>query len=629
MCGITGIYGIERRDLFPEACAAVGRMTDAIAHRGPDASGVWMEEDEVVLGHRRLSIIDTRDVSNQPFIDSVTGDVLVFNGEVYNYRKLRAELSGSYAFKTDSDTEVVLAAMQVWGRAALQEFNGMFAFAYWNQSQRELLIARDRMGIKPVYYTQARGAVLFSSEVRSLLASDWVERRHDPVALVDYLRYQTVHAPRTMVEGIRLLEPGHWLRLNGEEMETGCWWDAAAAADPSTQKPREEHLKTVRDTLRDAVELRMRSDVPLGAFLSGGIDSSAIVGLMKEATDQRVSTFSVTFNEGEFDESPYSRLIAKRFDTDHHEIRLTPDAFLQEVPAALDAMDHPSGDGPNTYVVSRATKEAGITVALSGLGGDELFAGYPVFKRTREMWEKRWLSSWPRGLRKMVGAAYAGYKKEGTAYKMADILAGDYFDLEHTYPLSRQVFLERDIRQLTPDLTTTPNAVFQWLQSALAHKTAGSNLPMLSQVSLAEMWTYMGHTLLRDTDQMSMAHALEVRVPFLDHRLVAAALSIDDDAKWPTSPKQLLTDALPDLLPREVIDRPKMGFTLPWEVWMKSSLKPLCKKGLSFLSNLESVDSREVEGIWEAFLGGNPRWSFSRIWSLVVLGYWMERNGIN
>ena len=376
------------------------------------------------------------------------------------------------------------------------------------------------------------------------------------------------------------------------------------------------------------MELRLRSDVPLGAFLSGGIDSSAIVGLMKQATEQRISTFSVTFNEGEFDESPYSRLIAQRFDTDHHEIRLTPDAFLEDVPSALEAMDHPSGDGPNTYVVSKATKAAGITVALSGLGGDELFAGYPVFQRTKSLWDQRWLGSWPKGLRKLAGGAYAAYKKDITAYKKAEALAGDYFDLLHTYPLSRQVFLERDIRRLAPGLAAHPNAVYNHLLEELGPKSRGEKLPMLGQVSIAEMGTYMQHTLLRDTDQMSMAHALEVRVPFLDHNVVASALSVSDEDKWPHSPKQLLTDALPELLPREVIDRPKMGFTLPWEVWMRTALKPMCEEGLEVLSELGAFAEQEVQSTWNAFIQGSPRWSFSRVWSLVVLGHWMKQNRI-
>lgn len=227
----------------------------------------------------------------------------MFNGEVYNYKELREPLSKTHQFRTDSDTEVVLAALTEWGPEALNAFNGMFALAFWDASKRELFIARDRLGIKPLYYAEAKNCVLFSSEVRSLLASGWIPRKHDRVALADYMRYQTVHAPRTIVEGIKLLEPGHWMRLQGEEMEMACWWDAASAAkDRGFDLPRVERIKRIREALEQSIQLRMRSDVPLGAFLSGGIDSSAVVGLMQSVSARPISTFSVTFDEGEFDE---------------------------------------------------------------------------------------------------------------------------------------------------------------------------------------------------------------------------------------------------------------------------------------------------------------------------------------
>ena len=629
MCGITGIYGLTGQQARDEARETIAGMNAALSHRGPDASGIWDTDLELVLGHQRLSIIDTQEASNQPFLHAKSGDALVFNGEVYNYRELRVELEAHHDFQTDSDTEVVLVALQQWGRSALHRFNGMFAFAWWNSEQRELLLVRDRLGIKPLYYSESNGALLFASEIRSLLASNRVKREHDPVGLADYLRYQTVHAPRTILKDVKLLEPGHWIRLQGEEMQMEKWWDAAHEASllPPVSS-RKERTDRIRTQLKEAVRLRMRADVPLGAFLSGGIDSSAIVGLMQEVSENQISTFSVTFNEGEFDESAYSRIIAERFNTNHHEIRLTAENFLEQVPAALAAMDHPSGDGPNTFVVSEATKKAGITVALSGLGGDELFAGYPVFIRSHDLVQKRWLASWPKGLRKLVGSVYAAIKSTGTARKMADILAGDYFDLEHTYPLSRQMLLERDLRKVAPGLARHPNAVFGWMQQALEPGTAGFNLPFLSKVGLAEMHTYMGHTLLRDTDQMSMAHALEVRVPFLDHHLVVEALAASDEEKWPHTPKKLLTDALSDLLPKEVVNRPKMGFTLPWERWMRAELKPLCEEGLAALSVLGSINAKHIDRIWEAFLAGDARWTFSRIWMLVVLGNWMKRHGI-
>lgn len=629
MCGITGIYGIPDRGAYDLSAEVLARMTAEIAHRGPDANGLWTADAEVMLGHRRLSIIDTQEHSNQPFIHKATGDVIVFNGEVYNYRELREELKGDFSFRTESDTEVVLAALQAWGAEALHRFNGMFAFAFWSNEKRQLLLARDRMGIKPLYFAETSHGLIFSSEVRSLLASGWIDKRHDPIALSDYLRYQTVHAPRTIVQGLSMLPAGHLMRLQGEETEVSAWWDMASeTAKIDGGLPRSERLKRIRSSMEKAVDLRMRSDVPLGAFLSGGIDSSAIVGLMKSATDQQISTFSVTFDEGEFDESTWSRMVAKRFNTDHHEIRLESQDFLHQVPEALAAMDHPSGDGPNTYVVSAAAKKEGITVALSGLGGDESFAGYPVFKRSQQLMEKRWLASWPKGLRKAVGSVYAATKNDATSRKMAALLGGDYFDLEHTYPLSRQIFLESDLRRLAPRAGQKPNRVYQWLTKQIAPETKGFALPFLSKVSLAEMGTYMSHTLLRDTDQMSMAHALEVRVPFLDHNLVLEAMATPDDQKWPYTPKQLLTDSIPDLLPSEVIHRPKMGFVLPWEQWMKGDLKATCEGGLAYLSCVEGILKEEVDRIWSAFLAGDSRWTFSRLWALVVLGHWMKENGI-
>lgn len=605
-------------------------MNAVLGHRGPDDEGIWAEQEGIALAHRRLSILDPSPAGHQPWTDP-SGDHLVYNGEVYNFRELAATLTAENGvqFVTDSDTEVLMAALRTWGVGALDRLNGMFAFAWWNAEREELIIARDRLGIKPLYFAALSNGLVFASEIRALLASEAVQRRLNRTALVDYLRYGTVHAPDTLVEGVQLLPAGHWMRLQDAEIEVHRWWNASEAiAEVEPWQGRQHAVEVIRETLRDAVRLRMRSDVPLGAFLSGGIDSSAVVGLMQEVSERPVSTFSVTFNEGEFDESPWSRMVAKRFGTDHHEIRLTADHFLEQVPAALQAMDHPSGDGPNTFVVSEATKAAGITVALSGLGGDELFAGYPVFMRSRQLMEYRWLTSWPLGLRRMAGKAYARIKGTVTARKQADILASDYFDLEHTYPLSRQIFLEEDIRAIWKGGKVPGNQVYKWLSKEIEPNTSGFFLPFYSKVSVAELGTYLGHTLLRDTDQMSMAHALEVRVPFLDHRLVAAALAVPDAWKSPTTPKKLLTDALGDLLPEEVTNREKMGFVLPWAQWMRGPLRPLCEQGLAVLKRVDVLESKELDRLWASFLAGDERVNFTRVWMLVTLGDWMDRHGI-
>ena len=625
MCGITGIHG--KAD--GSAWATAHRMTEALSHRGPDAEGHWTDDRQVVLGHRRLSILDTSDTANQPMVSWCGRFVIAFNGEVYNYRELKEELD--YPFKTTGDTEVVLAALKQWGTAALSRFNGMFALALWDCQEERLLLARDRMGIKPLYLQTSDEGLIWASEIRALLASNRIDRKLNKAGAIDFLRYQTVHGPSTLIEGVEMLPAGHLLWADDNETKTELWWDpatagAATAGDgqPWTYNHGPAATK-VQELLLDSVQLRMRSDVPFGAFLSGGIDSSAIVAMMSEVSSRKVATFNVAFEEDEFDESRYARIVADRYHTDHHEIRLSADDFLEAIPHALSATDHPSGDGPNTFVVSQATKKAGLTVALSGLGGDELFAGYPVFRRTTDLLEKQWAMSWPRGIRKLVGSAYRAARPGVTADKFAMLLAGDALDPSSTYPISRRILVEKEIQKLTP-LAPTSDSVTMWCQQVLK-QTPARDLPVFSRISLAEMHTYMQHVLLRDTDQMSMAHALEVRVPFLDHRLVEVALAVSDRVKFPHTPKALLTAALGDRLPREIIDRPKMGFTLPWEIWMRGPLEDTCHQGLNVLVDRGLLRDKAAESLWKGFKTGRVTWS--RVWTLVALGQWIDRHGLS
>lgn len=622
MCGINGILGLKK---VSDPKSVLGKMNDLLAHRGPDADGIF-QNDQVAFGHRRLSIIDLSEAGNQPFHSYDGSLTMVFNGEVYNYIELKEEL-GDYPFKTSTDTEVVLACYHKWGIKFLEKLNGMFALAIWDDRQKQLLIARDRLGIKPLYYHLTDEGIVFSSEMRALLASGLVDRKVSPIGLGDYLRYQTVHAPNTIVEGVKMLEAGSYILLTESEMHHESWWDLARNVAPQI-KSRKDLLRDVHDLLHRSIELRMRADVPYGAFLSGGIDSSAIVGLMANTSDHPVSTFSVTFDEKDYSEDVYSNLIAKRFNTRHTEIRLSANNFLELVPDALASMDHPSGDGPNTYVVSKVTKESGITMALSGLGGDELFAGYDIFKQATALLDKRWVMSFPKFMRKGVGGLLTMAKPSVASMKTAAILKEDYIDLEYTYPYSRQVLLENTIKQLLTDKRLPENAVHKLLTTALRPNGPGFKLPFLSQVSVAEIYTYMQNVLLRDSDQMSMAHALEVRVPFLDHNLVEYVMGVADPEKYPKTPKKLLTDSLGTLLPREIIDRPKMGFTLPWEHWMKSELRSFCEDRLTKLGQRPYFNAKAIEQLWQRFLKGDYYITWARIWHLIVLENWLENNNI-
>jgi asparagine synthase (glutamine-hydrolysing) len=377
----------------------------------------------------------------------------------------------------------------------------------------------------------------------------------------------------------------------------------------------------VSDLLHSAVERRLVADVPFGAFLSGGIDSSAVVGMMSRVSSEKVRTFSVTFNEGEFSEAVYANIIAKKFNTDHTEIKLTANDFLTELPFALDAMDHPSGDGPNTYVVSKATRKAGITMALSGLGGDELFCGYDIFKRSYQLEKKFWLNFIPRMFRTIGADIYKAKKKSVSGDKIAELLSKPVINFEYAYPVSRQVLNDRQVQAALKHKDLPFNAVYKIVRLM----GFDENNYRLTKYSIAEISTYMQNVLLRDTDQMSMASALEVRVPFLDYKLVEYVLGVQDNHKFPHTSKKLLVDSLGELLPPEISNRPKMGFVLPWQQWLKAELKEFCETNLHHLTVLGSIDKDYIESLWNRFMNNDPRITWSRVWHLVVLGHWIHK----
>jgi asparagine synthase (glutamine-hydrolysing) len=629
VCGISGYINFKGKENGEKIIRA---MNDCIAHRGPDDAG-YVQDGSVFIGQRRLSIIDLSSAGHQPMHSANGRYVIVYNGELYNFQDLKFELQrvshGSkdepYPFSTKTDTEVILAAYQRWGKECLQRFNGMFAFAIWDKEKKELFIARDRLGIKPLYYFINEEQLLFSSEIRPLIQSGLVEKKVNPDSLADYLRYQTVHAPFTIIQNIFMLMPGHHMSisLNGEA-KIHPFWKLGDKKINAAHDDKEQIKKDVKKLLEAAVARRLVADVPFGAFLSGGIDSSAIVGLMSQVSNHKVKTFSIVFNDPEFSEAKYARMIAEKFDTEHHEIMLDPEDFRKELPNALMAMDHPSGDGPNTYVVSKVTKEAGITMALSGLGGDELFAGYDVFKRMYSVNKNAWLQAIPSFMRALPAKAGKMVRPGIGMDKMDELLSLPNLNLADVYALSRKVLPDHYLEKLWKEKNFPANHV-----SMISAQYKKEKQGILSWVSKAEMSTYMVNTLLRDTDQMSMAHALEVRVPFLDYTLVEYVLGIQDHLKFPHTPKQLLIESLGDLLPSEIVHRPKMGFTFPWKKWMKQELKDFCEEKMRGLSGRNLLNGKAIMDLWNRFLADDPSISWSRIWYLVVLENWFQQNGID
>lgn len=616
MCGIAGIAGLPDRRIAAEK---IEIMTRSLAHRGPDAEGSFID-DGIALGHRRLSIIDLSDAANQPQFDPGRRFSIILNGEIYNYQDVKRAVP-DYPYSTESDTEAILASYIKYGPGCLELLNGMFAVAIWDAEKKELFVARDRLGVKPLYYSLTDdGIFVFASEIRAILNTELVARKINKHGLRDYLLYQSVYAPDTIVEEISQLPAGSYGVFSGSGFEIRPYWRIEETEGEAFSDTGAEAKKKIRDLLLASVEMRMISDVRLGAFLSGGIDSSIVVGLMSEVSSQPVDTFSVTFAEKEFDESRYSDLVSKRFNTRHTSVRLTVENFLEELPNALSKMDSPSGDGVNTYVVSKATKEAGLKVALSGLGGDELFAGYPNFL----LWSKvrsGMLKRLPGYLREGAGAIIA--RSGRTKYhRLADILTAPSIDLAGIYPMFRQVLSQQAVSGLCGG-----NGHRTGIQAALDERASDTEkFPLLSQFSIGEMLGYTQNVLLKDTDQFSMASALEVREPFFDFRLVEYVLQVPDRIKYPKYPKSLLVEAVAPLLPDEIVHRKKMGFTLPWEKWMQHELRDFCGKRIEALAERGIVDGGRLRGLWNSFLAGTGGVLWSHLWHLVVLEEWLQNN---
>ncbi|HSD47740.1 MAG TPA: asparagine synthase (glutamine-hydrolyzing) [Pyrinomonadaceae bacterium] len=611
MCSISGVFGTG---VTQEADRElVARMNAAQQHRGPDDEGVWVSEFEnghVVLGNTRLAIIDTSSAAHQPMFDPQTGNCLTYNGETYNFKDLSDFIRVNP--RSRSDTEVVLHAYSEWDTDVFAKLRGMFALAIWNHEKRELVLARDRFGIKPLYYYLSNQRLIFASELRALLATGAIPRKLSRAGLESYLAYGSVAAPLTIVEGVQQLLPGHYLRVTATQSGDLSCTITKFANEQHVARPanRNEAVAQLRAELEESIRLHLVSDVPLGVFLSGGMDSSALVALMSRIGEQRPKTFSVVFDEAELSEERHARAVAETFQTEHCEIRLGEQQLIDMLPEALAALDQPTMDGINTFVVSKAVKNAGVTVALSGLGGDELFAGYPSFRRALKV------AALPRVSRRVLRAA-AGVGKHvlnGTVQREKFWeLARSRGSAEEVYRITRGLFATA----VSPQIQTNQN---------------GKN-DVINQVSRLELEGYMANTLLRDTDVMSMAHSLEVRVPFVDTKLVDYVLSLPGewklDQRHSGVPKPLLADAVADLLPREFLGRRKMGFTLPFEKWMQGRLRREIAAVLEDPSVSDvGLGAIEVRELWQRFLQTPRAVGWSRPWSLFVLARWCAINQV-
>ena len=628
MCGIAGFINFDPSAQPENPDKVLRSMLDALRHRGPDDRGEERIESAngpaLHLGHQRFSIIDLSQAGHQPMANDDKSVWVSTNSEIYNYKELRSELGDKFSFQSQSDTEVLLRAYEYWGIGCLDRLVGMFSFAIWDSQREALFVARDRLGIKPLYYHIKDQQFAFASELRSLLASDLTEKSINPTGLYHYLSFG--HAKAPIVNSINELKPGHylWIDKNGHWEEKEYWHPLKGDGSSAGVLPATKIQQQVRTCIEEAVSCRRVSDVPLGAFLSGGIDSSVVVGTLASISEDPVTTLTIGFAEKDFDESEYSKEIADRYKTKHHVLRLDEEQLLEALPASLSAMDQPTIDGINTYLIARSAHEVGLKVALSGLGGDELFGGYPSFQLLPKL-RKSWLKLMPQALMKLGVGLGKGFFPADHATKLEHWVQGKWSGA-HEYFLIRALFCQNPVSDLFADKTQAQTEIakdFQRTQKLVEQFPADD---MFNQVSYLETFHYLQNMLLRDVDMMSMAHPLEVRVPFMDHRLVEMMFRLPGREKSGGSAKSLLLNSMRSVLPESVGRRKKMGFTFPFEIWMRGALRPEIESVL--LSRMQQLDGLvsqpAVEKVWNDFLAGQVSWS--RPWALYVLKSWINKN---
>ena len=629
-------------------------MTGALRHRGPDEDGFLVNDPRapgLALGMRRLSIVDLPG-GHQPAWNEAKDVAVIYNGEIYNYRELRERLTSlGHTFSTQSDTEVLVHAWEEWGEDCLPELRGMFAFALLDLRKRYatsplLFLARDPLGIKPLYYTQTADGFLFASEVRALLARGdaGVSKEISPDALTAYLLFGSVSEPVTLLEGVFSLPPGHRMLLYVPERRrtprARPWWDlmrSPAARDPRKPRTFEAAAARVRPLLEDAVRAHLIADVPVGLFLSSGMDSGAIAAIAGRLKPN-IWSFTLSFPGTSYDEAPLARAVAKACGTQHREIALDGDGMLGRLDEAIGALDQPTMDGINTYFVSWAAREVGLKVALSGLGGDELFAGYRTFEnvpRLERLIRTAWFAPAPVRralapiLRTLIGnrASSDGARKVIDAWIAPDALPHPYFFTRTLFPVAE---LPRLIEpRFRPSTVNADGVTLEptWVGRLERMSDTARKLEPIAAISWLEMRSYMVNTLLRDTDSVSMGQSLEVRVPLLDTPLVEFVSTLPDAARQrPGTQKALLAEAIGDVLPKQVLAQRKRTFTLPWKEWLRGPLRARIERSFGELSPalVQHVHPNGVKSVWQDFIAGKTSWS--RPWSLYVLNEWCRRN---
>jgi len=651
MCGFSGIFSARPLDPL-ETRERVGAMTEQLRHRGPDDSGLWIDGDHGIgLGFRRLSIIDLSPAGHQPMVSASGRFVIVFNGEVYNFRVLRQLLEKEgVTFRGHSDTEVVLAAFETWGvQPALERFVGMFAIALWDREQQRLHLVRDRLGIKPLYLYRGDGYVLFGSELRALEAHPGFERTLSPVAMRLFLRYLYIPAPHAIYERVLKVLPGQIVTIENPHdplREATRYWSLDGVAEEGARSPHrgsdEEMVDELDELLTDSVRLRLEADVPLGALLSGGVDSSAVVSLMAAAGSHRPRTFTIGFDVPEHDESEHARAVAKHLGAEHTALRVSGQDALDIVPEAIGVFDEPFADPSQipTLLVSKLARKD-VTVVLSGDGGDELFAGY-----NRYTSGSRLIGSSlriPASLRTAMAGVSGVVPGRGWNRLLQRSGGSPAASSGMVRMAAEKVQKVREVMRLGSEAEMYRSLLSTWMEFPELQEACGGDLDgvvdilsrshpeaLMERMLLADQHFYLPDDLLAKSDRTSMSVGLELRVPIIDHRIVEYSWRLPQSAKVRDGrTKWILRQVLDRHVPRELIDRPKVGFSVPIAEWLQGALRPWAEE----LLNEGTVEARELLALgtvartWNRFQSGNPQLGL-RLWAVLVLESWLKERGL-
>ena len=649
MCGLTGAWSRQR---FVELKDALPRMTRALEHRGPDDDGHWFEDEAgIALGHRRLAIVDLSPAGHQPMVSASGRWVIAYNGEIYNHQELRVDMEATGKappWRGHSDTETLLAAIEAWGvPRALERSGGMFAFALWDREERDLWLARDRFGEKPLYYGWNRGAFLFGSELKALRKFPGFDASIDRQALALYLRHNAVPAPFSIHQGIRKLLPGHWLRITQVELERGglpapeVYWSASERAHAGKEDPyigtEAEAADALEHLLLDAVGRQMVADVPLGAFLSGGVDSSVVVALMQAQSTRPVRTFSIGFKEAAYNEAEHAAAVARHLGTDHTELYVTPADALAVIPRLSSIFDEPFADSSQipTSLVARLAREH-VAVALSGDGGDELFGGYSRYFLAARLWRR--LESIPVPLRRAAAHGITAMPVRGwnALYRLVSPLIpahrriGFAGDKLHK---GAAVLAEASGESLYRGLITHwhPESLMGDVDepSRFGPPREGALSTLAEYMMLEDACHYMTDDNLVKVDRAAMACSLETRVPLLDHRVFDFAwrLPFDYKVKGGTG-KHILRQVLYRHVPQALIDRPKMGFGVPIDHWLRGPLKDWAAALLDprRLKDEGYFDPAPIARKWKEHQSGTRNWQY-HLWDILMFQAWLDEQG--